>query len=298
MALHDTTTKSHVHQRLVTHEDPYHLHKTLGITCLMNFAYRYLYHFPTYGSLGYEEITTFNTMTMVAHMMLSSSSLIFNVLRVRLPKKPLLIYEEYRLHTILFTLRGCAPYLYEATVRAAGRDDIGLEHILATSPYIPFFAMMCLHLVVDWVSTVHGTPGLTTVRVANKSSRLSTTLFRRSFSFYQIIAAASSVAATDIHFLNMGYNTLIAIQSSTFLMTLVRKNIIRPYTHLAIYGACLVASTGYIFLWNDWQLLAVSAAVFAGRMCGISKYVLWHGVNGWYHLGGMHFASLSPTIPG
>jgi hypothetical protein len=204
-------------------------------------------------------------------------------LRRRLPKKPLLIYEEYRLHTILFTLRGCWPYLYEATVQATNRPDLSLARILAVSPYIPFFATMCIHLVVDWISCVHGTPGLTTVRVADKSKRLSTVLFRRSFSFYQIIAAASSVAATDMHYLNMGYNTLIAIQSSTFLMTLVRKNIIRPYTHLVIYGACLVASTGYIFLWNDWQLLAVSAAVFAGRMCGISKYVLWHGVNVWYH---------------
>ena len=288
-----TTTTTHIKDRLITHEDPYHLHKTLGITCLLNFAYRYLYHLPIYGSLGYEEINAFNTMTMVAHMMLSSSSLIFNVLRLRLPKKPLLIYEEYRLHTILFTLRGCGPYLYEAVVRSAGRPDLGLAQILATSPYIPFLATMCLHLAVDWVTRVHGTPGLTTVRVANKSTRLSTTLFRRSFSFYQVIAAASSIASTDIQYLNMGYNTLIAIQSSTFLMTLVRKNIIRPYTHLAIYGGCLVASTGYIFLWNDWQLLAVSAAVFAGRMCGISKYVLWHGVNGYYHLGGM----LPPTTP-
>jgi hypothetical protein len=233
---------------------------------------------------------------MVAHMMLSSSSLIFHVLRVRLPKKPLLIYEEYRLHTILFTLRGCWPYLYKAVVRAVGRPDLGLTQILATSPYIPFFAMMCIHLAVDWVTYVHGTPGLTTVRVANKSTRLSTTLFRRAFSFYQIIAFASMVAATDVHISNLSYNTLIAIQSSTFLMTLVRKNIIRPYTHLVIYGACLVASTGYIFMWNDWQLLAVSAAVFAGRMCGISKYVLWHGANGYYHgipIGGI----LPPTTP-
>lgn len=285
-----SSTISHIKSRLITYEDPYHVHKTLGIACLVNFVYRYLYRLPTYGSLGYEEATAFNTATMFAHLMLSSSSLIFNVLRRRLPKKPLLIYEEYRLHTILFTLRGCGPYLYDVLVRNAGRPELTLAHVLTTSPYTPFFAIMCLHLLVDWVSYIHGTPGLTTVRVANKSKRLSTILFRRSFSFYQIIAFASMVAASDTHISNMGYNTLIAIQSSTFLMTLVRKNIIRPYTHLAVYGACLVASTGYIFRWNDWHLMLISAAVFAGRICGISKYVLWHGVNGYYHgvpLGGI-----------
>jgi hypothetical protein len=263
-------TPSAIGTRLITHEDPYHLHKTLGIACLCNFLYRYMIHLPLYGTLGYETVTPFNTATIIGHLMLSSSSMIFKVLSRRLPKKPLLIYEEYRLHTIIFTLRGCIPYLLAAT---------GINPI---RPHGSFMGIMGLHLLVDWVSIIHGTPGLTTVRVANKSTRLSTILFRRGFSFYQIIAFASIIAGRD--FGNMGFNTLIAIQSSTFLMTLVRKNLIRPYTHLLIYGACLVVATGYIFKVNDWRLLLVAVGVFGGRMLGISKYLLWAAAHARYHI--------------
>lgn len=270
----DSNEESKVHShstitsRLITHEDPYHLHKTLGIICLCNFMYRYAVYFPLYGTLGYEIVTPFNTVTILGHLLLSSSSLIFKVLTRRLPKKPLLIYEEYRLHTIIFTIRGCAPYI----LAAVGMDP--------PCPHISFIGIMGLHLLVDWVSSVYGTPGLTTVRVANKSTRLSTTMFRRGFSFYQIIAFTSIVAARD--FSNMGFNTLIAIQSSTFLMTLVRKTLIRPYTHLIIYGGCLVVSTGYIFTKNDLGLLIIAVGVFLGRIMGISKYLLWFIVHVWY----------------
>ena len=278
------TKLNHIKDRLITYEDPYHIHKTLGGLCLVNFLFRYAVCLPRFGSLGYEHVTMFNTTTIMCHMLLSSSSLIFKVLRHRLPKNPLLLYEEYRLHTILFTLRGCGPYFYDAYASARGSDR--LDMVVANSPYLPFICIMGIILCVDWVSSVHGTPGMTTIRVSNKSTRLSTILIRRTFSLYQIIAGAS-VFMTDMggagNMSNMSYNTLIAIQSSAFLMTLVRKNIISVYTHLLIYGICLAISTGYIFLSFDITLLYSSVLIFIGRMCGISKYILWNGFHGYFH---------------
>jgi hypothetical protein len=39
-----------VFNKLITKEDPLHIHKVLGIVCLIHFAYRY-YLFFSYGSM-------------------------------------------------------------------------------------------------------------------------------------------------------------------------------------------------------------------------------------------------------
>jgi len=266
--------------RLITSEDPYHVHKTFGFLSVVNFLYRYLYVLPTTGTLGYETITTFNTATIVLHMLLSSSSIIFKVLTQRLVKKPLLIYKEYQLHTILFTARAIMPYAYDCVAFHWGYRRIDV--LIADNPYIPFLAITAIHLMVDLVSQHHGTPGMTTVRCSNKTKRPVQTAIRRMFSFYQIVAMGSLFATTSRNVSNLGFNMLVAIQSSTFLMTLVRKNIIHPFTHLGIYGACLVASTFVISKSFDTMFWFLCMCVFGGRIMGISKYILWHGFHGYY----------------
>ena len=43
--------------KLVTKEDPFHIHKTLGILSISNFIYRYYYVYSKDGTLGYLEPT-------------------------------------------------------------------------------------------------------------------------------------------------------------------------------------------------------------------------------------------------
>jgi hypothetical protein len=243
--------------RLFTSEDKHYLHKTLGLLAVLNFLYRYFYVFPTTGSLGYEESNLFNHATMFVHFMLSSSSLIFHVIKKRLPRKPLIIYKEYQIHAILFTARACAPYV--------------LQHFNMLDMY-PVI-ILAVHLLVDHVTRVYGTPGVTAVRVRNNSKKKFIRYTRLFFSFYQIMALASHLGNRELS--NMGFNALIAIQSSAFLMTLHRKGIISWRPYLFWYGFALVLSYFVMLRVEPWYFLPICLACFAIRVQGVSKYIIW-----------------------
>ncbi len=257
--IHSPLPNNGVINKLFTGEDKFNVHKTLGLICLANFVYRYSY-WLLYGTLGYETITVMNTLTMSAHMALSSTSLFFHVLSRRLKMRPLIIYKEYQLHTILFTFRSIVWYFAPKSFNGVDILPIGL---------------LIIHGLVDVVSYFYGTEGMTTVRVQNRSKHIPTIMYRKFFSFYQILATACQLSATEFNVVNTSFNFLIAIQSSTFLMTLVRKNLIRPYTHLAIYGFCLFLSTAHMWQNYDIQIFIGALIVFLLRMQGINKYVLW-----------------------
>jgi len=246
-------------QKLFTGEDKFNVHKTLGLICLANFIYRYSY-WLLYGTLGYETTTIMNTFTMSAHMALSSTSLFFHVLSKRLKMRPLIIYKEYQLHTILFTFRSIIWYFAPKFYKGVDILPIGL---------------LIIHLLVDVVSHFYGTEGMTTVRVQNRSKNIATIAYRKFFSFYQILATACQLSSTEFNVANTSFNFLIAIQSSTFLMTLVRKNLIRPTTHLAIYGFCLFLSTAHLCQNYDIEIFVGALIVFLLRTQGINKYLLW-----------------------
>ena len=74
----------------------------------------------------------------------------------------------------------------------------------------------------------------------------------------------------------MGWNSLIAIQSSAFLMTLFRKGLIRWKSHAFWYGLCLVVSYLYIFKTMPLSIWPETAVVFALRVyLGMNKYLHW-----------------------
>ena len=91
-----------VKDKLFTKEDNMFIHKFFGFLCLASFIYRYMY-FVKFGTLGFENNSWFDFATLAVHFLLSFSSLIFHVLEKRLASNPLIIYEEYRLHAIIFT---------------------------------------------------------------------------------------------------------------------------------------------------------------------------------------------------
>jgi hypothetical protein len=95
----------------VTKEDPIYLHKTLGLFALCSFVYRYGIVFRRQGNLGFDG-HWFDHLTIFLHLMLSCSSLIFEVLAKRIVNKPLIIWEEYRLHAMVFTLKVTSVYLW------------------------------------------------------------------------------------------------------------------------------------------------------------------------------------------
>ena len=96
--------------KLVTKEDPYHFHKTLGIITFFNFIYQF-YHIFFYGNMT---LNSSNGLYLLGlHALLPISSLIFHIPAIRNTKAPM-IYPEFRLHSIIFGLRAiiCAYFVY------------------------------------------------------------------------------------------------------------------------------------------------------------------------------------------
>jgi hypothetical protein len=188
-------------RKLFTKEDQNNIHKVLGFCSLLSYVYRYFWVYPTTGSLGFETSTWFNWFTLALHLLLSSSSLIFHVVERRIVSNPLIIYQEYRMHAIVFTCRAIFITVF------------GLyQHLLTTAQArLALSALMiAIHGTVDYITVLYGTPGITTVRNDDNGTIPYVKLF---FAFYQVLAMSSHVVA-DPKLYDLGWNTAIAIQSS------------------------------------------------------------------------------------
>ena len=76
--------------------------------------------------------------------------------------------------------------------------------------------------------------------------------------------------------MDLGYNNLIAIQSSAFLMTLVRKGLVRWYTHAFWYSVALILS--WMYMYQCFPLIYWAKFVFCYQLrCTfrMNKYLMW-----------------------
>jgi len=216
------------------------------------------------------------------HLALASSSIIFQVIKRRMMKFPMIMWNEYRLHAIVFTLRCFSTFSLGFFVKT----QPWLAEFVQTLPGRFFCCAVCLahHVVADLITKWHGTEGVTSVRVARskKTGQIAYARVKLFYAFYQFLAITSHITP-DARTMDLGFNALIAIQSSAFLMTLCRKNIITFRMHGIIYTLCLVLSTSYMV--RNWCrggygvclfLLAATMIVFQLRVTfRVNKYVLW-----------------------
>merc|ERR1711988_47066 len=195
--------------------------------------------------------------------MLSCSAIIFRVPAKRIDNKPMVIYEEYRQHAMVFTLR-CFSVFVIATL------------FPAAPAYIVPIIVAAHHLYADNITARHGKPGNTAVR---SNSERQTSFYKKVglfYSFYQFLAIASHIGAGHPRLQDLAFNALIAIQSSAFMMTLYRKRIVRGRTHMGVYSLCLLLSMFHICRLIGGAGVAAVALVFYVRVnYGVSKYVLW-----------------------
>jgi len=301
----------HIKRKLVTKEDPLYLHKTFGILALASFVYRYYHVYNSVGTLGFDG-DVLDWLTMGVHMGLSSSSIIFHVVAKRLNSRPMVIYEEYRLHAITFTARCVAVYVF-GLVRPF--RDTYLERVLL------FATVMVWHAIADEITRRHGTKGISAVRCDGKGGldeQGTSVLAKRYpalmhvvkngmkfYSFYQIAAVCTHLMPCD-RTSDLGYNTIIAIQSSAFLMTLYRKGLIYQHTHAVIYSSALLLSLFHMYrTLPDSSVWARILVVFGLRLMNVNKYVLYFTfalvanplINGEVQSAAASFANMSALYP-
>jgi len=167
-----------------------------------------------------------------------------------------MIWEEYRMHAIVFSYRALVVAALDGFPRVVG---IGL-----------------IHAAADWASAVFGTPGNTTVRGDHdrkKSPR--TVTLTRFYAVYQYLALASHLVGHNS--MDLAYNAFIGVQSSAFCMTLHRKGIITWKGHATVYIACISLSALFIVQSLEWWQTALALACGVLRFQGVEKYPLWLG---------------------
>ena len=207
----------HNSYKLITKEDPIHIHKLLGGICLAHYIYRYYLLLST----GTMSLRTPVAYYMVGiHGLLSCSSMIFHIPNQRIKGGPM-IYPEYRLHSIVFALRSVACYY----VTYHGFPKIYNVGICV--------ATMGLADIITYMYP----SGTTTMRQMPFESGVDPT--KRKYiimmqSFHQIGATFYMLGNEDACF-----SPMFAIQLAALLMTLVRKSIISTNMWHFIYNISL-----------------------------------------------------------
>lgn len=235
-------------RKLVTRADRGHVHKILGTACLVSFVLHYCVNWPLRGALHA------SVPVICMHFLLSASAIQFAVPAKRIDKWPTMIWEEYRMHAIVFSFRALVVALLDGPMRVMG--------------------ISCVHIAADEVTRRWGKPGNTTVRGDHhraKSARVHR--MTRAYALYQHLALASHLVGTNS--VDLAYNAFIAVQSSAFCMTLHRKGLITHYTHAKVYLACIAISGAFIVQsLPAWQTALALVCSYA-RMHGVAKYPLW-----------------------
>lgn len=245
--------------KLSTKEDEYHIHKSLGTFCLGNFIYRF-YLLLSCGSMMIN--TPFGLYSIIVHGILSITSLQFHISNVRNTSKPM-IYPEFRMHSILFALRSvitCILYFFEWNYKYI---IVVCYSVLFLSEYITN-----KYKNIQNGNTMRNMPFEPTIPEEAKQK------ITKMHSIMQIGATVFMLG--NIH---SAFSPLFAIQTSAFLMTLVRKSIITSNTWHLCYTIGLYLnfllfptfSPSFIF-YLGFVITIHKKIVFPYK---INKYIAW-----------------------
>ena len=257
---------------LFTREDPIQLHKTLGISCLVSFVYRFVY----VGAADMNFSAAPSTMlTLILHASLSISSLIFHIPTKRIVEGSR-IWPEYRLHSIVFACRSLACM---AVTWYELRKGVAAPMYFANA-LIVLSTLALADLGTWWVGE------------ASRSSTIqdlhAPAAMRFFFSVMQFHATAGCLLG--VRRFSVQFMYVWVIQFTAFLMTLRRKNLAAHHPLVSGYGIMLTA--GFLVSMNDH--LSVGAFALSQAMANFAacarlglrmpKYVLWAGFAGIMHV--------------
>jgi ferredoxin-NADP reductase len=264
--------------KLITHEDKFHIHKSMGVISLLNYFYLL---FDCLYSGATAEMTLRNTDSgfiglVWVHTILSLSALQFLIPRTRTGILPM-IWQEFRAHSIVFAVRSFliinALYFFFHS-----KDESTSTSITTPTAIVVRLAFVLLAMKMADVSTEY-----------LRENRKETTTASMPYwsdcpasiqSAIKYFYTHSQFMATIVClFADIPYILAVAfpIQIASFLMTLVRKNIISAFWYHMFYGASLLI----VYLINAadmklYPLILIGVALIYARVhLKLNKYVLW-----------------------
>ena len=224
---------------LFTHHDAFHVHKILGFGCLAHYAYRICNKF-IYGTMFFDSNSIVTYIAPAVHLTLSLSSFIFRVPKNRFNTKAI-IWKELQLHNIIFTSRSVCM-MYHALLMP--EKNINLY----------FYSRLAIvglhHIAADMVTNRYQIDDKTTTRDIpyDTDNKLVKYINKKYYAISQLLALIGVLVSNNCE---NGFLIMFPIQLSTFLMTLVRKNMISNNTWHIMYGLSLTLP--YITNISNWQ---------------------------------------------
>lgn len=253
-------TLKFIRKKLITKEDYSHIHKTLGILSVVHYAYR-IHEWYTYKQITFDHDII--TLCMICiHTLLSVSSLIFHIPRVRNKMAPM-IWPEFRLHSILFACRSLIVMLLHF-FNMRGRFIIHILTMLGAD-------------IVTYYLPSHGT----TMRIMPYEYERFWNVHKIFYSMCQVYATLEIITREKMDY---AFMVLFPIQLSAFLMTMVRKGLLSSTGWHVLYTVALLTTMMYCIssysagfdskFGTMYQLCAIGFMV--GRFYfKLNKYILW-----------------------
>jgi len=223
-------------RQLVTKEDPYHVHKTLGLLCLGSFVFR-LSQMEEYDSdMGFRTQSEWTLPTIALHLLLNISSFMFHIPRKRIASG-YRIWPEYRLHSLVFLVRSLAViglYWYEETYQRQPNYEWNLVIVIG--------AMMA----ADLSSQMQGSYQSNSIRDLEVPVGV-----KFLFSVAQFFGTANVLFGFRRCTMHMLFAMIVQINA--FLMTVRRKNLVSQGFLVTLYGISLLAGASRcgVDYWNE-----------------------------------------------
>lgn len=215
--------------KLFTHEDSYNIHKILGICVLIHYSYRF-YNLFFYGSMAFDYnniILTFGSI--VLHLLLSFSSLIFKLPSIRLKSKPIM-YQAFRLHNIIFATRSLISMFI-----------ILVANYLQDS-YILYAKIIIIELTMyyaDKVTKAFSKQG-STIRDMPFPSYIPMYIRHMWNIWYSLAQFYGTIIILYSNRIDEAFLVLFPIQIASFFMTCVRKQILSSGGYHFLYSLSII----------------------------------------------------------
>lgn len=241
---------NYIIKKLNTHEDNFYIHKTLGFIVLVNYIYRFSLLFLI------SDMNLKNNKSIIflgIHGLLSLSSLIFKLSNKRNKLIPI-IYPEFRLHNIIFVFRSifcCLSFYFIENIKIARIINI----------FICLFTMLSADYISNIYRNIENTTTMRSMPYDDNFDKIKRDKLRRMNSSMQLVATYYMLGN-----INTAFSPMFAIQFSSLLMTLVKKNIIKPTYWHYLYSFSLLKNILLILTYK------ISFFIIMNLSCSIMEY--------------------------
>lgn len=249
--------------KLFTHEDHFNIHKFLGVVSLTHFVVRF-YNLFVYGDMLFQD-SIVDYLLLFCHFLLSISSLLFAIPSNRV-KSMIVIWPEFRAHSILFATRSLACILCSYTMYS-------IHHVRLACGLIVLLTMVGADMTTSYYNrnmdktTMRGMSWPNFFPMNNPYYQKAHNFF---YSFSQIGATLSMFTG---NYPDHPFMMLLPIQIAPFLSTLVKKNIISDFYWHLVYTTTLILP--YLYPSSPVRIHWIMMIAFLRFYLRMDKYILW-----------------------